>query len=61
MKDTLSKAKTGTHFSIKMNGVAGKDTLEVYKVSDGFYVRGKTGSNSVVGSADEAIENAVST
>ena len=56
MKDTLSKAKTGTHFSIKMNGVAGKDTLEVYKVSDGFYVRGKTGSNSVVGSADEAIE-----
>ena len=56
MKDTFGKAKTGTKFSVKMNGAGGKESLEIYKVSDGYYVRSKSGGNSIVETAEEAVE-----
>lgn len=57
MTSVFDDAKNGTHFSVKMNGVAGKDSYEIYKVSDGFYVRSKNGGNSTVKSVDKLVEN----
>ena len=57
MTSVFNDAKNGTHFSVKMNGVAGKDSYEIYKVSDGFYVRSKNGGNSTVKSVDKLVEN----
>ena len=57
MNGVFDDAKIGTHFSVKMNGVAGKDDYEIYKVSDGFYVRSKKGGNDIVKSVDKLVEN----
>ena len=57
MNGVFDDAKIGTRFSVKMNGVAGKDDYEIYKVSDGFYVRSKKGGNDIVKSVDKLVEN----
>lgn len=57
MKSVLSGAKVGTHFSVQVNGPAGKETYEVYKTTDGYYLRGNKGSNRVCPTDTDAIEH----
>lgn len=57
MKSVLSGAKVGTHFSVQVNGPAGKEAYEVYKTTDGYYLRGKNGSNRVCPTDVDAVEH----
>ena len=57
MKSVLSGAKVGTHFSVQVNGPAGKEAYEVYKTTDGYYLRGKNGSNRACPTDVDAVEH----
>ena len=56
MKDVFGKAKVGTHFSIQMEGPAGKEAYEAFKTSDGYYLRSKKGNNKIISSDDKLVE-----
>lgn len=56
MNEVFKSAKDGTHFSMKLKGHGIKGSYDIYKVSDGYYVRSKNGDNNVVPTAEKAVE-----